>query len=97
VWVLLPDLQLNLWNKTALMAIGNLLDHFLNVDESSLLSPDKHMARVLVELDIHASLMDSLELEWRGQVMVQCLDYQGLPFCCTSCRRTRHLRKDFPN
>jgi hypothetical protein len=36
VWVLLPGLPLNLWNKNALMAIGNLLGHFLKVDEASL-------------------------------------------------------------
>jgi hypothetical protein len=54
------------------------------------------MARVLVELDLHAGLMESLELEWCGQVMVQRLDYQGLPFRCNSCRRTGHLRNDCP-
>jgi hypothetical protein len=48
----------------------------------------------LVEVDLHAGLMDSIELEWRGHVMVQRLDYLGLPFRCTTCRRTRHLRKD---
>jgi hypothetical protein len=80
VWVLLPGFPLNLWNKTALMAIGNLLGRFLKIDEACLLSSDKRMARVLVELDLHAGLMDSIELEWRGHVMVQRLDYLGLPF-----------------
>jgi hypothetical protein len=94
---LLPGLPLNLWNKNALVAIGNLLGRFLKVDKVGLHSPDKRMVRVLVELDIHVGLMDSLELEWRGQVMVQRLDYQGLPFRCSSCRQMRHLRKECPN
>jgi hypothetical protein len=64
VWVLLPGLPLNLWNKKALMAIGNLLIHFLKVDEKGLQAPDKRMACVLVELDLHVGLMESLELEW---------------------------------
>jgi hypothetical protein len=50
-----------------------------------------------VELDLHAGLMDTLEVEWRGQVMVQRLDYQGLPFQCSNCRRMGHLRKDCPH
>jgi hypothetical protein len=94
VWVLLPGLPLNLWNTSALTAIGNLLGHFLKIDEASLHSIDKRLARVLVEVELHAGLMDSIKLEWRGHVMVQRLDYLGLPFRCTTCRLTRHLRKD---
>jgi len=29
--------------------------------------------------------------------MVQHLDYLHLPFRCTTCRRTGHLRKDYHN
>jgi hypothetical protein len=94
IWVLLPGLPLNLWNKPALRAIGNLLGRFLKVDEKCLSSQDKRMARVLVEIDIHAGLMESLELEWRGQIMIQRLDYLGIPFRCSHCRQTGHLRND---
>jgi hypothetical protein len=38
VWVLLPGFPLNLWNKKALMAIGNLLGRFLKVDEKGFTS-----------------------------------------------------------
>jgi len=58
--VLLSSLPLNLWNKNALMAIGNLLGHFFKVDEASLCSSDKRMVRVLVELDTQSGLMESL-------------------------------------
>jgi hypothetical protein len=71
---------LNLWNITTLTVIGNLLGRFLKVDEAGLKSTDKRLARVLVEIDVTTGLMDSLEVEWRGQVMVQRLDYQGIPF-----------------
>jgi hypothetical protein len=43
VWVLLPGLLLNLWNKKALTAIENLLGRFLKVDEAGLHSMDKRM------------------------------------------------------
>jgi len=55
------------------------------------------MACILVEVDIHGGLMESFELEWRRQVIVQQLDYQGFPFRCSSCRRTGHLRHDCPS
>jgi hypothetical protein len=64
------------------------------VDEVGLKSSDRRMARVLVEIDITAGLMDMLEVEWRGQVMLQRLDYQGILFRCTLCRRTGHLRRN---
>jgi len=62
VWVLLLGLPLNLWNKNALMEIENLLDFFIKVDERGLHAPNKHMTHVLVELDLHANLINSLEL-----------------------------------
>jgi hypothetical protein len=64
------------------------------VDELSLQSPDKRMAKVLVDVDLHARLLESLEIDWRGLIMVQRLDYLGIPFWCTLCRRTGHLRRD---
>jgi hypothetical protein len=38
--------------------------------------------------------MESLELEWHGQIMLQRLDYLGIPFWFSHCHQTRHLRKD---
>jgi hypothetical protein len=63
----------------------------------ALRSPDKRMAKVLVEVDVHVGLLEVLEIEWRGLLFVQRLDYLGLPFRCTVCRRTGHLRKECPN
>jgi hypothetical protein len=52
------------------------------------------MEKVLVEVDIHAGLLETLDIEWRGHLFIQRLDYLGLPFRCSIYRRTRHLRKD---
>jgi hypothetical protein len=35
------------------------------------------MARVLVEVDIHAGLLEILDIEWRGHLFAQRLDYLG--------------------
>jgi hypothetical protein len=77
-----------LWNFKVLEAIGNELGRFINVDELSLQSSDKGMAKVLVEVDIHAGLLETLEIIWRGHILVQRLDYLGIPFRCTLYRRT---------
>jgi hypothetical protein len=57
-----------------------------------LCAPDRKLARVLVEVDIHNGLLETLEIQWRDQVIVQNLDYLGIPFRCSLCRRTGHLR-----
>jgi hypothetical protein len=95
--VLLPGLPLQMWNSKALEVVGNSIGRFIKVDETTLRSPDKRMAKVLVEVDVHVGLLEVLEIEWRGLLFVQRLDYLGLPFRCTVCRRTGHLRKECPN
>jgi hypothetical protein len=75
------------------MAIGNSLGRFISLDSKILTGPDKKMARILVELDIHEGLLETLDIDWRGCIIRQKLDYLGIPFRCTLCRQTSHLRK----
>jgi hypothetical protein len=60
--VLLHGLPLQLWNAKVLEAIGNELDWFIKVDEHSLKALDKRMGKVLVEIDIHYGLLETLEI-----------------------------------
>jgi hypothetical protein len=78
--------------SSALKAIGDCLGRFIGVDEAAMHSSDKRMAKVLVEVDTHAGLSEVLEIEWRDFLFTQRLDYLGLPFRCSKCRRTGHLR-----
>jgi hypothetical protein len=55
------------------------------------------MEKILVEVDVHVGLLEVLEIEWWGLLFVQRLDYLGIPFRCTICRRTGHLRKECTN
>jgi hypothetical protein len=93
LWVLLPSLPLHLWNEKSLEAIGNTLGCFISVDKEAIVAPVKMVAKVLVELDIHEGLLESIDIEWRGHHTRQKLDYLGIPFRCTLCRQTGHLRK----
>jgi hypothetical protein len=94
IWVLLPGLSIQFWNEGAFAAIGNELGHFLFVEDSVLKGADRRMGKILVELDIHNGLLEALDIEWRGNIYGQKLDYLGLLFRCTFCRRTGHLHKD---
>jgi hypothetical protein len=50
------------------------------------------MGRILVEVDIHSGLLETLDIQWRDQLYSQRLDYMGLPFRCTFYHKTGHLR-----
>jgi len=80
IWVLLSGLPLHLWKQKALALIGNSLGRFLWVDAQALAASDRRMTKVLVEIDIHVGLPETLEIEWRGFLFAQRLDYLGIPF-----------------
>jgi len=92
LWVLLSGLPLQWRNEKALTEIANGLGHFLAVDEKALQARDKRLCKVLVEVEIHEGFLESVELEWRGMIRSQNLDYLGVSFKCTICRKTGHLR-----
>jgi hypothetical protein len=66
------------------------------VDEQALGTPDRKLGWVLVEVDIHSGLLETLEIQWRDQLFSHRLDYLGLPFRCTRCHKTGHLKNTYP-
>jgi hypothetical protein len=93
LWVLLPGLPLYLWNEKSLVAIGNSLGRFISVDPKSLVGPDKKMARILVELDLHEGLLETLDIDWRGHLTRQKLDYLRHSFQMYSLQTDRTPEK----
>ena len=91
LWVLLPGFPLHFWNEKALEAIGNALGKFIKVDDGVLRALDKRIGRLLVEIDIHTGLLETLEIVWCGYHLSQTLDYLGIPFKCSWCQKTSHL------
>jgi hypothetical protein len=77
-----------------LQAIGNSLGKFIMVDKASLSAASRKVGRIMVEMDIHLGLPETIEIEWRGRRILQRLDYLGIPFRCSICRSTSHLRQD---
>jgi hypothetical protein len=54
----------------------------------------RKVGKVLVEMDIHFGLSEVIKIEWRERRVLQRLNYLGLPFRCSFCRSTGHLRWD---
>jgi hypothetical protein len=93
-WVLLSGLPLFFWNEGALLGIGNALGKFLMVDRVNLGASSRKVCKVLVEMDIHQGLSETLDIEWRGLHFRQSLDYLGIPLRYSYCRSTTHLIRD---
>jgi len=45
------------------MVIGNSIGHFIGVDEQALGAPDRNLGRVLVEVEIHSGLLETLDIQ----------------------------------
>jgi hypothetical protein len=93
-WVLLSGLSLHFWHEKSLEAIGNILGKFICADLRALKANDRRICRVLVEIDIHSGLLESLEISWHGHHFFQPLDYLGIPFRCSNCQKMGHLWRD---
>jgi hypothetical protein len=91
IWVLLPGLPLYLWNEGALTAIGESLGKFIMIDKVNLLATTIKVGRVLVEMDIHLGLSETIEIEWKGKRFLQRIDYLGISFRCSYCRSNSHF------
>ena len=93
----MPRLPFPLWNRALLEGIGNMIGCFVAVDEDFMNTYDKRIARVLVELDITKGLSADIEILSHERLFSQRLDYQGIPFHCSYCRETGHLRRGCPS
>ena len=80
-----------LWNKDILVALANLIGHFVALEKDFHLIFDKWMAKVLVEVDITKGLIPEIDTVSGDQVITQRLDYFHISFRCNFCHETIHL------
>ena len=92
LWTLLPGLPFPLWNRSLLEGVGNTIGRFVALDEDFMNSYDKRLAKILVEIDISRGLPADVEILCKDRLFIQRLDYQGIPFRCSICQDTGHLR-----
>ena len=89
----LPGLPVDLWTKEALSDIANAIRNFVYVDPKCLGAKDKKVAWILIEKEFRRGFPDHIDLYWEGINLQQRLDYWGVPFRCSSCHRTGHLKE----
>ena len=46
-------------------------------------------------MDLVKGLVLSIEIQWGDRILVQEVDYWKIPFRCSLCKQTRHLKKLF--
>ena len=80
----LPSLPMEFWSVQAIIVNGDLLGKIILVDDC-LMSDHRSVARVLIDLDVHGGLYESLDLVIGDNVYSHLLDYQHMPFRCTRC------------
>jgi len=77
-----------------LVAIRNSLGSFIAMEHDLLSACSKKIGKILVEFDIHGGLTELLEIDWRGRRIVERLNYLEIPFRCSICHKTGHLRRN---
>lgn len=62
MWVILLGSPLECWHREVFEVVGNVLGHFLHVEEDVLRGDDKRVGYMLVEEDIYWGLVAKLEI-----------------------------------
>ncbi|CAI0446262.1 unnamed protein product [Linum tenue] len=81
VWVQLPRLPIEFFNKEAVMQIGSLIGRPVRVDRATELGARAKFARVCVEVDLTQPLLGSYKVEG----VKYLIGYEGLQYICGNC------------
>ncbi|CAL1374381.1 unnamed protein product [Linum trigynum] len=83
VWVQLPDLPIEFFNREAAMRIGALIGKPIRVDKATEEGARGNYARVCVEVDLSKPLLAKYKVEG----IKYRIQYEGLDKICTECGR----------
>lgn len=81
VWVRIPELPLELYNRTFLERLGKSLGTFMKIDHLTSIQSRGQFARICVEIDLAKPLQPKVFV--RGEALK--LEYEGLHSVCFSC------------
>ncbi|KAJ9152791.1 hypothetical protein P3X46_026312 [Hevea brasiliensis] len=86
VWVQIPDLPIEYFNKSFLLKVGNKIGRTVPVDDTTLQATQGKYARVCVEVDLSKSLLLKFCLRHR----IKRIEYKGVHQICFSCNCYGH-------
>lgn len=89
VWLRLPGLPVEFFNKELLMEIGSVVGRPVKVDDYTISGTRGKYARVCVELDLSRTLVPQIKLHGPKSV-IQKIEYEWLHSICFECGKYGH-------
>lgn len=90
LWVRLPELPIEYYDKEALTDIGRAIGSVLRVDSNTAREARGRYARICVQVDLGKPLIRSVIIGGEIQQVV----YEGVSSLCFSCGRVGHRKLD---
>ncbi|KAL2250198.1 UNVERIFIED_CONTAM: hypothetical protein Sindi_2493500 [Sesamum indicum] len=90
VWVRLPELPIQFFDREALFSIARLLGTPLRTDVSTATLVRPSVARVCVEINLLEPLQTEIGLGIGTEVIIQPVIYERLPKYCGACKHLGH-------
>lgn len=80
VWVRLYHLLIDFWIPEILEGIGQTLGQFFKVSEVTKRGRNMSYVGLCVYMNISQPLLESIELDYQGEILNQLIDYEHVPF-----------------
>jgi len=96
IWVRLFELPMEFWDPDILEGIGNSIETFVKVAESTKRGKYTSYARICVYMNIAEPLPEYIELEYHDEIWQQPIDYEHIPFRCRRCHEYGNLFRQCP-
>ncbi|KAE9611157.1 putative transcription factor interactor and regulator CCHC(Zn) family [Lupinus albus] len=90
-WVKLLGLPQEYWSPKIILSIARGIGTPISLDEATHSRSFGHFARVLVDINLKASLPDQILVERDGYDFLVMMEYEKLPDVCTGCQAIGHL------
>ena len=92
VWIRLPGLAIEYYDRQILGKIGNLVGKTLKVDVNTAVQSRGKFARLCVEIDLSKPLTSKYMVNEK----VHCIEYEGIHLICFNCGRFGHEHAECP-
>ncbi|KAL1533961.1 peroxidase [Salvia divinorum] len=90
LWCNILALPVHLFEESALIAIGNLLGHAVQVDRATISRSRVSFARICVEVDISQSIPEEISLDIAGKRVTLKVKWDKIHLYCGECRHVGH-------
>ncbi|KAK4388255.1 hypothetical protein Sango_2432100 [Sesamum angolense] len=90
VWVRLPELPIQFFDREALFSIARLLGMPLQMDVSTATLVRPSVARVCIEINLLEPLQMEIGLGFGTEMIIQPVVYERLPKYCATCKHLGH-------